>query len=57
MLEAYTFPQEKKEIYSKFENYNAEKTNNLYLVKPSLSSVGAGITFLDNIMSKIPLLS
>ena len=49
MLEAYTFPQEKKEIYSKFENYNAEKTNNLYLVKPSLSSVGAGITFLDNI--------
>ena len=55
MLETYSYPEDRDLIISKFENYyyDSNSTDNIWLIKLKLSSIGHGIS----IMKKFPKLN
>ena len=53
MLETYSYPEDKKSIELKFKNYtfNENITNDLWLIKPTLGSLGSKIKLFTNLSS------
>jgi hypothetical protein len=48
MLETYSYPEEKITIENKFKNYILKRNDDIWLIKPTLGSLGSNISILTN---------
>ena len=48
MLETYSYPKEKQEIIEKFSKYNLKTDNDVWMIKPTMGSLGLKISILTN---------
>ena len=48
MLETYSYPKEKQEIIEKFSKYNLKNDNDVWMIKPTMGSLGLEISILTN---------
>ena len=48
MLETYSYPKEKQEIIEKFSKYNLKTDNDVWMIKPTMGSLGLEISILTN---------
>ena len=51
MLETYSYPEQKFIIEKKFKNYIINQSNNIWMIKPKLASVGYNISILKDFSS------
>ena len=48
MLETYSYPKEKQEIIEKFSKYSLKNDNDVWMIKPTMGSLGLEISILTN---------
>ena len=48
MLETYSYPKEKQEIIEKFSKYSLKNDNDVWMIKPTMGSLGLKISILTN---------